>query len=388
MKKRLLQLGSAAMLSLAVAAGAQARGVTDKEIVLGTHLDLSGPVAAGMPHIRNGMQMRIDEVNEAGGINGRKIRLVVEDNAGQPQMAVRATDKLLRSDDVFAIVNAFGSGANAASVKKSVDAGVLYFAPWAASAVIQKISGNSPLLFTTTQNYNVVMHKGVDWMIKKYGSKKVGFIYQEGPLGDLMAVGVKSAMQDNKLTLVAEAAYKVGDIDFSSQVARMKAAGTDLIVAASLTRETIGIMAEVKKLGWNDVKVVTGNPGRTGIVLELGKDTVEGLYGVGPWKAGTDRPEVKAWKEKFKKRFNNMDPDENAVLAYDNTDWFFKGVEAAGKDLTAENVAKALQSIGYDDKGLVLLKPVRFVNNHIDPESIVIDQAQKGKWVTISDVIP
>ena len=81
MKKRLLQLGSAAMLSLAVAAGAQARGVTDKEIVLGTHLDLSGPVAAGMPHIRNGMQMRIDEVNEAGGINGRKIRLVVEDNA-------------------------------------------------------------------------------------------------------------------------------------------------------------------------------------------------------------------------------------------------------------------------------------------------------------------
>ena len=388
MKKRLLQLGSAAMLSLAVAAGAQARGVTDKEIVLGTHLDLSGPVAAGMPHIRNGMQMRIDEVNEAGGINGRKIRLVVADNAGQPQMAVRATDKLLRSDDVFAIVNAFGSGANAASVKKSVDAGVLYFAPWAASAVIQKISGNSPLLFTTTQNYNVVMHKGVDWMIKKYGAKKVGFIYQEGPLGDLMAVGVKSAMQDNKLTLVAESAYKVGDIDFSSQVARMKAAGTDLIVAASLTRETIGIMSEVKKLGWNDVKVVTGNPGRTGIVLELGKDTVEGLYGVGPWKAGTDRAEVKAWKEKFKKRFNNMDPDENAVLAYDNTDWFFKGVEAAGKDLTAENVAKALQSIGYDDKGLVLLKPVRFVNNHIDPESIVIDQAQKGKWVTISDVIP
>jgi len=388
MKQRLVQLGSAALLSLAVAAGAQARGVSDKEIVLGTHLDLSGPVAAGMPHIRNGMQMRIDEVNEAGGINGRKIRLVVEDNAGQPQMAVRAMDKLNRSDEVFAVLNPFGSGANAAAVKKAVDAGVLYFAPWAASAIIQKISGNSPLLFTTTPNYDVVMHKGVDWMIKKYGSKKVGFIYQEGPLGDLMAGGVKAAMKDNKLTLVAEAAYKVGDIDFSSQVARMKAAGTDLIVAASLTRETIGIMAEVKKLGWTDVKVVTGNPGRTGIVLELGKDTVEGLYGVGPWKAGTDRPEVQAWKEKFKKRFDNMEPDENAVLAYDNTDWLFKGIEAAGKDLTAEKVAKALQSISYDDKGIVLLKPVRFVNNHIAPESIVIDQAQKGKWVTISELIP
>ncbi len=388
MKIELLKLGTAAVLGLAMAAGAQARGVTDKEVVLGTHLDLSGPVAAGMPHIRNGMQMRIDEVNEAGGINGRKFRLVVEDNAGQPQMAVRATDKLLRSDDVFAIVNPFGSGANAAAVKKSVDAGVLYFAPWAASSVIQKISGNSPLLFTTTPDYNVVMHKGVNWIVKKYGAKKVGFIYQEGPLGDLMAVGVKSSMKDNNLTLVAEAAYKVGDIDFSSQVARMKAAGADLIVAASLTRETIGIMAEVKKLGWTDVKVLTGNPGRTGVVLELGKDTVEGLYGVGPWKAGTERPEVAAWKVKFKKRFANMEPDENALLAYDNTDWFFKGVEAAGKDLTAEKVAKALQTIAYDDKGLVLLKPVRFDKNHIDPESIVIDQAQKGKWVTISELIP
>ena len=388
MKKRLVQLGIAALLGVAMATGAQARGVTDKEIVLGTHLDLSGPVAAGMPHIRNGMQMRIDEVNEAGGINGRKIRIVVEDNAGQPQMAVRATDKLLRSDDVFAMLNPFGSGANAASVKKSVDAGVLYFAPWAASGVIQKISGNSPLLFTTTPNYDVVMHKGVDWMIKKHGAKKVGFIYQEGPLGDLMAVGVKSALKDNKLAFVAEAAYKVGDIDFSSQVARMKAAGTDLIVAASLTRETIGIMAEVKKLGWTDVKVVTGNPGRTGVVLELGKDAVDGLYGVGPWKVGTDRPEAAAWKAKFKKRYADFEPDENALLAYDNADWLFKGIEAAGKDLTAEKVAKALQTIGYDDKGLVLLKPVRFVNNHISPESIVIDQVQKGKWVTISDVIP
>ncbi len=286
------------------------------------------------------------------------------------------------------MLNPFGSGANAASVKKSVDAGVLYFAPWAASAIIQKISGNAPLLFTTTPDYHVVMHKGVDWMIKKYGAKKVGFIYQEGPLGDLMAAGVKSALKDNNLSLVAEAAYKVGDIDFSSQVARMKAAGTDLIVAASLTRETIGIMADVKKLGWTDVRVVTGNPGRTGIVLELGKDTVEGLHGVGPWKVGTDRPEAQAWKAKFKKRFSDMEPDENAALAYDNTDWFLKAVEAAGKDLTAEKVAKVLQSLSYDDKGLVLLKPVRFVKNHINPEVVVIDQVVKGKWTTISDVIP
>ncbi|MEO7404245.1 MAG: ABC transporter substrate-binding protein, partial [Burkholderiales bacterium] len=87
----------AAGLALSVTIGvAQAAGVTDTEIVLGSHLDLSGPVAAGMPMIRNGMQMRIDEANEAGGVNGRKLRLIVEDNASQPAQGVRAVQKLVR----------------------------------------------------------------------------------------------------------------------------------------------------------------------------------------------------------------------------------------------------------------------------------------------------
>ena len=295
--KRYFKFLPAALLATMLGATAQAGGVTDKEIVLGTHMDLSGPVAAGMPHLRNGMQMRIDEVNEAGGINGRKLRIVVEDNGSQPQLAVRAVDKLIRSDDVFAIVNPFGSGPNAATVKKAVDAGVLYFSPWAASSVIQQISGKSPLLFTTTPNYNTVMHKGVDWMIKKHGAKKVGYIYQEGPLGDLMGVGVKSAVQANGLTLVAEAGYKVADIDFSSQVARMKAAGTDLIVIATVSRETVGIMSEVKKVG------------------------------------------------------------------------------------------RALQSTGYDDKGLIFYGPKTFKANHIDPETVRVDQATGGRWVSVSDLL-
>ena len=99
------------------AVGAQAAGIKDNEIVVGTHLDLSGPVAAGMPQLRNGMQMRLDEANEKGGIHGRKFKFVVEDNASQPQVAVRATEKLINSDEVFAIINPFGSGTNAAAVK-------------------------------------------------------------------------------------------------------------------------------------------------------------------------------------------------------------------------------------------------------------------------------
>ena len=373
-----------ALLAGGLASGAMAAGVSDKEIVLGTHLDLSGPVAAGMPSLRNGMQMRLDEANDAGGVNGRKFRIVVEDNGSQPQMAVRAIDKLLRKDEVFAIVNAFGSGPNAAVVKKAVDEGAIYFAPWGASSIIRKTAGDSPLLFTTTPNYDSIMNIGVTWMIDTYKSKKVGYIYQEGPLGALMGEGVKRALSAKGMSYAAEAGYKPGDIDFSSQVARMKAADVDLIVIATVTRETIGIMAEVKKLGWSNVKVLTGNPGRTGIVLQLGKDAVEGLYGVGTWKlfTATNGPDsVKAWFANYKKKYTN-EPDENALLAYSYTDIFVKAVQGAGRDLTADKVTKYLQTNSFEAP--IFYDKQVFKGNHFEPEYVEIDQIKGGAWTSLT----
>ena len=382
-------MGSAVAALLAAAApwAAQAAGVSDKEIVIGTHMDLSGPVAAGMPQLRNGTQMRFDEVNEAGGIHGRRIRFIVEDNASQPQQAVRAVDKLIRKDEVFAMVNTFGSGTNAAVVKRAVDEGVIYFAPWAASAVLQQIAGRSPRLFTTIPDYHTSTHQGLTWLLDNNANlKKVGWVYMEGPFGDLIGRGVKSAMAAKNMTLAAEASYKPGEIDFSSQVARMRAAGVDLIVMATVTRETVGMMAEIKKIGWNNVTVLTGTPGRTSIVAKLGKDAIEGLYGVGSWKIldpGTPAADT-AWVDSYKKRFN-MDPDENAYLAYAYTDWLVRGLQAAGRSLTTESAIKALQATSSNHP--VFLGPATFKNNHFDPELVTVDQARGGIWRTVSPVL-
>jgi ABC-type branched-subunit amino acid transport system substrate-binding protein len=386
-KRQMMGSAVAALLAAAAPWTAQAAGVSDKEIVIGTHMDLSGPVAAGMPQLRNGTQMRFDEANEAGGIHGRRIRFIVEDNASQPQQAVRAVDKLIRKDEVFAMVNSFGSGTNAAVVKRAVDEGVIYFAPWAASAVLQQIAGKSPRLFTTIPDYHTSTHQGLTWLLEHNANlKKVGWVYMEGPFGDLIGRGVKSAMAAKNMTLAAEASYKPGEIDFSSQVARMRAAGVDLIVMATVTRETVGMMAEIKKIGWNNVTVLTGNPGRTSIVAKLGKDAIEGLYGVGTWKildAATATAD-KAWVDSYKKRFN-LDPDENAFLAYAYTDWLVKGMQAAGRNLTTDSAIKALQATSSNHP--VFLGPASFKNNHFDPELVTVDQAKGGIWRTVSPVL-
>ncbi len=371
-----------------LASAAQASGVSRNEIVIGTHMDLSGPVAAGMPQLRNGTQMRFDEANEAGGIHGRKIRFIVEDNASQPQQAVRAVDKLIRKDEVFAIVNPFGSGTNAAVVKRAVDEGVIYFAPWGASAVLQQLAGRNARLFTTVPDYHTTTQLGLGWLLAQHPDiRKVGWVYMEGPFGDLIGRGVKAAMADRQLTLAAEASYKPGDIDFSSQVARMRAAGVELIVMATITRETVGMMAEIRKVGWKDVKVLTGNPGRTMIVAKLGKDVIDGLYGVGPWRMldpNQADPKGQAWAEAFRKRFN-LEPDENAYLAYAYADWFVRGLQAAGPDLTTDSAVKALQASTSNHP--VFIAPAAFRNNHFDPEATTVDQFRNGRWEAVSPVL-
>ncbi|MBI5278340.1 MAG: ABC transporter substrate-binding protein [Burkholderiales bacterium] len=366
---------------------ARAAGVGDKELVLGTHMDLSGPAAIAIPPIRNGVQMRVDEVNEAGGIHGRKIRLVIEDNASAPPQAVRAVDKLIRRDEVFAMLVPFGSGPTVATAKKIADAGVINFAPYAASALVREASGNSPLLFTTNLHYDSTTSAGVRWALKNLGSKRVGYIYQEGPFGDLVGKGLKAGLASAGLAPVAEASYKVGDIDFSSQVARMKAANVDLIVCATVTRETIAVSAEVKKLGWTGVNVLTASPGRAGLTANIGKAAVEGLYGIGSWLiTPMDQlpPAGRQWADSYRKRFG-IDADDAALAFYDYASWFFQALQAAGRDLTTEKMVKSLQASQF--KGLSSYAPQRFTNNHVDPEWMQVEQVERGRWVARSSVI-
>src|SRR5260370_34521654 len=107
----------------AMAAAAETRGVSPTEIVLGTDTDLSGPAATYGVSGSNAAKMRFDEVNEAGGIHGRKIRLIAEDTQYQVPRAVQAGNKLINRDHIFAMVAALGTPMNNALFKDQFEAG-------------------------------------------------------------------------------------------------------------------------------------------------------------------------------------------------------------------------------------------------------------------------
>ena len=131
---RYLWIGATALAVAAVAgAHAQTRGVSKSEIVIGMPTDLSGPAATYGVSSSNAVRMRFDEVNASGGIHGRKLRLIVEDQAYQVPKAVQACNKLINRDKVFAFVGPLGTPMNNACFKDQLAAGVPNLFPLSAA---------------------------------------------------------------------------------------------------------------------------------------------------------------------------------------------------------------------------------------------------------------
>ena len=116
-------------LAAAGVAAAPSQGVSKDQITLGTIQDLSGPAASLGKQLRMGMQLRVDEVNEQGGVNGRKINLKVEDSGFDPKRAVLAAQKLVNQDQIFAMVGHLGTAANIAAFPVLFEKNVISFLP-------------------------------------------------------------------------------------------------------------------------------------------------------------------------------------------------------------------------------------------------------------------
>ncbi len=127
MKSTLTAMALALAAPLALAQATQ--GVSKDEIVLGSIQDLSGPIAGFGKQVRQGMLLRVDEINEQGGINGRKVKLIVEDSKYDPRNAVLAAQKLVNQDKIFMMVGHIGTAHNMAAMPVQFQKNVIKFFP-------------------------------------------------------------------------------------------------------------------------------------------------------------------------------------------------------------------------------------------------------------------
>ncbi|MEZ5632738.1 MAG: ABC transporter substrate-binding protein [Burkholderiaceae bacterium] len=383
------QLGTvllAGSLGLAGPVFAQSQGVSKDQITLGSIQDLSGPLAGFGKQVRSGMQLRVDEINEQGGVNGRKIVLKIEDSGYDPKRAVLAAQKLVNQDKIFAMVGHIGTAQNVATFPVLFDKNIINFFPVTAAREMYEPFNRLKYSFAAT--YYDQMRLAVPRLVKEKGAKKVCAIYQDDEFGLEVLRGAEAGLKAAGMEMTEKTSFKRGATDFSSQVAKMKAAGCDFVVLGTIIRETIGTIGESRKTGFNPT-FLGSSASYTDLIHKLGGKAMDGLYATmtvqNPYLDEASQP-IRFWATKYKTKFNE-DPTVFSVYGYGLMDAFIRGAQKAGANLTTDSFIKAMDSMTIPPdifgSAEMTFSPTRRLGN----ESSRLSQIQDGKWKVVSDYI-
>ena len=378
-------IGIAAAL-FAGAVAAQTQGVSKNEIVIGSMQDLSGPIVAFSKQLKFGMEMRVDEINAAGGIHGRKLKLVIEDHGYDPKKAVLGAQKLVQKDKIFAMVGTIGTPTALASMPILFDKNVPHLFPLTAAREMYEPLHRLKYSFAAT--YYDQMRAGVKYLVKLRDFKKVCTLYQDDDFGLEIMRGAEAGLKEIKMELVEKTTYKRGATDFSSQVAKMKDAGCDLVVLGTIIRETIGSIATARKLGWG-VEFMGSSASYTDLIHKLGGPAMNGFYSTNtvnnPYPDDASR-NVREWASRYKQRIKE-DPAVFSAYGYQVIDLFIQIAEKAGPKLSVDSFINTLEGFtsprdmfGADSMSFSRTK-------HLGSNRARLSQIIKGKWTPVTDYI-
>ncbi len=326
-------------------ATAQTRGITKTEIVLGTHTDLSGPAASYGVTSTNAIRMKFDEVNEKGGINGRKIRYIVEDTQYQIPRAVQAVNKLIQKDNVFAIVAPLGTPMNNAVLPDQLKANVPNLFPFSAARSMSE-PFHKLKFGVFFSNYHDQIIAGVKYLMEKTGKKKVCVLYQDTDFGKEILDSVQDLAKAMKFQIVETATNRPTDTDFSAQITKLRGAGCEIVAMGVIVRDAIIPYGTARKMGWTDVEFVATSASFDQIVAGAPGNATEGLYVasgfVMPYR-DTASPEVQKWWDAYKAKYN-ADPNIGAFYGQVMADLVVKALQDAGPNPNVDSFVKALES--------------------------------------------
>ena len=368
-------------------AGAEVPGVADAEVVLGTHVDLTGPVAIWSVGIINGMRMRFQEANDAGGVHGRQIRFVVEDSQYQIPKAIAAANKLINRDEVLALVSAVGTQTNVAVMEQPFAKDVPNLFPFTgARAMVEPFK---KLVISQMGLYYEEIRAGMKYFMEKKGKTTPCAIYHDTEYGHEIKEAAEDQAAEMGLQLAAMSAHKPTDTDFTAAVLRLKKAGCDLVMVGLVHRDTILVLETARKNDWEGVAWVGNEAAYGQVIAEQKSGATEGYYAFVPmplvYEDDELSPAVRAWFESYKERYDDT-PELPAMIGYRAADLTVQGLEIAGRSLTRESLIAALESLSeYTD---LFGNQLSFgPDDHKGVDHSTLSQVRNGRWVSLDTEI-
>ena len=380
-----LTLTAAAVLALVAGpALAQTQGVSKDEIVVGSIQDLSGPIAGFGKQVRMGMLLRVDEINEQGGVNGRKIKLLVEDSKYDPRNAVLAAQKLVNQDKIFAMVGHIGTAQNMAAMPVQFQKNVVNFYP--ITAARQMYEPFHKLKYSFAATYFDQMRIVVPMLAKEKGAKKVCTMYQDDEFGLEVKRGAEEGLKSIGMTLAEETSYKRGATDFASQMQKLQASQCDMVVMGTIIRETIGGIATAKRLGFNPT-FVGSSALYTDLIHKLGGPGMNGLYAAmtvqHPYLDSASQP-MRFWANKYQTKFTE-EPTVFSVYGYGAIDAFIRAATKAGPNLTTESFIKAMDTMKIPPDIFGSAEMTFSATKRLGSDATRLSQITDGRWKVLTE---
>ena len=365
------------------------RGVTADSITIGSHTDLSGPIAIWGVAMTNGIRMRFDEINENGGIHGRKLEFVVEDTQYQVPMAVKATNKLLNVDDIFLMLAAMGTPHNNAVFNRMFEAGVPSLFPL--TGAVSMYEPLHPMKFSYFVSYRDQARGGIAYMVENHGISKVCLQTAVNDYGEEVAIGFELAVHEHNLDVVYAGRHKGSETDFTGTIAAIKNSGCELLFLGPFVKDAILIYTAARDAGWNAPVVANMVPYLPTIAVAA-DGGMNGMYAVASFRLPDYEAEVSAdswigrWYTKYVGLYDS-EPSAQSTIGYVIADLTIRALEAAGPEVTTEKVLAGLEAISsYEDPfgGPSLSFSAQ---KHQGGDYLDLYQIQGNKWVTVANGI-
>ncbi len=383
MKKTMMSimLVVALLVTMSLSAFAEV-GVKDDEIVIGSFMALSGAVAGIGTPLADGMKAYFAELNANGGVNGRQITLLAEDDGYVPSKTVSVVRKLVEKDKVFAIVGGLGSN-NCLAIMDYLEKTDIPFVYPASGATALGFPAKDKI-FVVQPNYRTEGKVIAKFIYDKFADKKIAFIHDDTEIGKEGQKYTNANLEIYNIKAVADITFPASNMDFSSYVLKLKDAGAEFVVYHGTTSAAAQIRAEGAKIGY-DFEMIVNYALADPIMYTLAGDAWEGVFSTA-WlpPLAPDAPGVSHFYEIYQKYY-----PEGGGFAYAAAGWvaaevFTEAVRRAGRDLTHESLVEALESM--ENWNGDLARNIGYspgVRSGV--EDMMILQAQDGGYVAVSD---
>ena len=338
-----------AALALAAApAAAQQPGVTADKIILGQAAVYTGPAAQLGIQMRNGIKSYFDFVNEKGGVHGRKLELVTEDDKYEPAVATTASQALIDKHKVFALLGYVGTPTGVAHLKVTTAAKVPLVGMFTGAEVLR--APMNRYVFHVRASYYDETEKMVEQVVST-GGKKIAVFYQNDAYGEAGRMGTEIALKKRGMQIHSTGTVERNTIAVEKAVQAIHASQPDAVVMVSAYTSCAEFIKQMKKAGSGTQFYNVSFVGSAALANALGKEGIGvAISQVVPFPWATGVPVVKEYQAMSKKA-GFTDYNFSAMEGFLNAKVMVEGLRRAGRNLTREGFVDAMEKMQDVDLG-------------------------------------